>query len=81
MGRHRHACHCIAGAGHVCVSERLTAAVPVKVVRVAVSGCDEQAGEQIILTATGYIVAAHKIEVASKVIGRVAWIGVKKPTR
>ena len=32
----------------------------------------------MILTATGYIVAAHKIEVASKVIGRVAWIGVEK---
>ena len=36
------------------------------------------AGEQVILTATGYIIAAHKIEVASKVNGRVAWIGVDK---
>ena len=35
-------------------------------------------GEQVVLTATGYIVAAHKIEVASKVNGRVAWIGVDK---
>ena len=32
----------------------------------------------MILTATGYIIAAHKIEVASKVNGRVAWIGVDK---
>ena len=28
-------------------------------------------------TASGYIVAAHKIQVASKVIGRVQWIGVE----
>jgi HlyD family secretion protein len=32
----------------------------------------------IILNATGYIVAAHKIEVATNVNGRVAWIGVEK---
>ena len=32
----------------------------------------------MVLTATGYIIAAHKIEVASKVNGRVAWIGVDK---
>jgi HlyD family secretion protein len=31
-----------------------------------------------ILNATGYIVTAHKIELASKVSGRVAWIGVEK---
>jgi HlyD family secretion protein len=30
------------------------------------------------LNATGYIVAAHSIELASKVVGRVAWIGVDK---
>ena len=34
-----------------------------------------------ILDATGYIVAAHKIELASKVIGKVAWIGVNKGDR
>jgi len=32
----------------------------------------------VVLNATGYIVAAHKIEVAAKVIGRVKWIGVDK---
>lgn len=31
-----------------------------------------------VLNATGYIIAAHKIEVASKIVGRVAWIGVEK---
>jgi HlyD family secretion protein len=32
----------------------------------------------VALNATGYVVAAHKIEVASKVVGKVAWIGVDK---
>ncbi len=35
----------------------------------------------MILNATGYIIAAHKIEVAAKVIGRVKWIGVDKGDR
>jgi HlyD family secretion protein len=33
--------------------------------------------EEVALNATGYIVAAHKIELASKVVGRVAWVGVE----
>ncbi|HKV78079.1 MAG TPA: hypothetical protein VJP02_08075, partial [Candidatus Sulfotelmatobacter sp.] len=37
------------------------------------SSGDPTAG--IVLTATGYIVAHHKIEANSKVTGRVAWIG------
>jgi len=37
--------------------------------------------EGIVLNATGYIVAAHTIELASKVVGRVAWIGVDKGDR
>src|SRR6516225_7594382 len=32
----------------------------------------------VVVNATGYIVAAHKIEVAAKVVGRVKWIGVDK---
>jgi HlyD family secretion protein len=36
------------------------------------------AGSPVALNATGYVVAAHKIQVASKVVGRVAWIGVDK---
>src|SRR5262249_43485990 len=31
--------------------------------------------------ATGYIITAHKIQLASKVSGRVAWIGVEKGDR
>ena len=37
----------------------------------------QMAGISVALNATGYIIAAHKIELASKVIGRVAWIGVE----
>ncbi len=32
----------------------------------------------VVLSAGGYIVAHHKINVNSKVTGRVAWIGVEK---
>jgi HlyD family secretion protein len=57
---------------------KMTAPTPVEVVRVQSPVAAASAGEQIVLTATGYIIAAHKIEVASKVAGRVAWIGVEK---
>jgi len=38
------------------------------------------AGESV-LTASGYVVAHHKIAVGAKVMGRVAWIGVEKGDR
>ncbi len=41
----------------------------------------ELRAEDAVLNATGYVIAAHKIEVASKVVGRVAWIGVEKGDR
>jgi HlyD family secretion protein len=53
---------------------RLVAPREVEVMRVAAPAN----GPESILEATGYIVAAHRIEVASKVVGRVAWIGVDK---
>src|SRR6266516_5031356 len=54
----------------------------VDVVRVRASSAAEQAAAgDVILNATGYIVAAHKIELASKVMGKVAWIGVAKGDR
>ncbi|MBM3734913.1 MAG: efflux RND transporter periplasmic adaptor subunit [Acidobacteria bacterium] len=37
--------------------------------------------DDVILNATGYIVAHHKIQLASKVVGKVAWIGVEKGDR
>jgi HlyD family secretion protein len=57
---------------------KLNAATEVDIVRVhAVSPLPGGQGN-VILNATGYIVAAHKIELAAKVIGKVAWIGVDK---
>jgi multidrug resistance efflux pump len=60
------------------VYARLNTAIEVETVRVrAASAASPDAGVTI-LNATGYIIAAHKIELASKVSGRVAWIGVEK---
>ncbi|SRR5579884_912603 len=68
--------------GAVLAYTRLTAPVMVDVMTVPSPMTGPAAGEQqIVLTATGYIIAAHKIEVASKVNGRVAWIGVDKGDR
>jgi HlyD family secretion protein len=44
-------------------------------VRVETAGAS---GGTSILSATGYVVAHHKIAVGAKVMGRVAWIGVEK---
>jgi HlyD family secretion protein len=52
----------------------------VQTIRVAASAATT-AGPSVILNATGYIVAAHKIEVGAKVMGKVAWIGVDKGDR
>jgi HlyD family secretion protein len=57
--------------------DRLNAATEVAVVRVQAES-SAAAGPGVILNATGYIVAAHRIEVASKVVGKVLWIGVEK---
>ncbi len=66
------------GAGRFIYS-RLNAATEVQTFRVrAAAGGDDAASGAIVLNATGYIIAAHKIELASKVVGKVAWIGVEK---
>ncbi len=66
------------GAGRF-VYGMLNRATEVEVVRVrAVSAGDPARGGDVVLNATGYIIAAHKIELAAKVIGKVAWIGVEK---
>lgn len=52
------------------------AAPELEVVRAATEGGADVGG--ITLSAGGYIVAHHKINVNSKVTGRVAWIGVEK---
>jgi HlyD family secretion protein len=56
----------------------LNASTEVEVIHLAPASSTASAGGDVILNATGYIVAAHKIQVASKVLGRVAWIGVDK---
>lgn len=58
----------------------LNRAFEVRTVRIVAQpedGARSAAGE-VILNATGYIVAHHKIQLASKVVGKVAWIGVEK---
>ena len=58
---------------------RLNSALEVETVRArSIAPATAAAEGDVILNATGYIVAAHKIELASKVVGRVAWIGVEK---
>ena len=64
------------GAGRF-VYGRLNAATEVDIARARTLDLGGGAGE-VILNATGYIVAAHKIELAAKVVGKVAWIGVDK---
>ena len=62
---------------------KLSAATEVETVRVqtASTGTGMAAGGGVVLNATGYIVAHHEIQVASKVVGRVQWIGVEKGDR
>jgi HlyD family secretion protein len=64
--------------GIVALAYRLFAPAPaeVEVVRAATEGGADVGG--VVLSAGGYIVAHHKINVNSKVTGRVAWIGVEK---
>ena len=55
---------------------RLDAPVEVDVVRARAASALPGGEGNVILNATGYIVAAHKIELAAKVVGKVGWIGV-----
>jgi HlyD family secretion protein len=59
------------------VYRRVTAAVAVEVIRPRVDDSSQSA----VLVATGYVVAHHKIQVGSKIAGRVGWIGVEKGDR
>jgi HlyD family secretion protein len=61
-------------------SDRMDASPVVSVERVR-SISAASAPEGVVLNASGYIVAAHRIEVAAKVIGKVKWIGVEKGDR
>src|SRR6185503_3752576 len=56
---------------------RPTAAATVDVVRPRVASSSQSA----VLMAAGYVIAHHKIQVGSKIAGRVEWIGVEKGDR
>jgi len=64
--------------GIAAMAYRVFAPAPaeVEVVRAATEGGGDVGG--VVLSAGGYIVAHHKINVNSKVTGRVRWIGVEK---
>jgi HlyD family secretion protein len=65
----------LAGAG-LAVSRLFGNAAEVEVERPALE--QGAATGNVVLTAGGYIVAHHPIEVSSKVVGKVAWVGVEK---
>ena len=60
---------------------KMNTATEVEIVRVRAAAPLANGGGAVILNATGYIIAAHKIELASKVVGKVASIGVEKGDR
>jgi HlyD family secretion protein len=59
------------------LSRRPAAAAAVQTVRPRL----ENSSQSAVLVATGYVVAHHKVQVGSKIAGRVAWIGVEKGNR
>jgi HlyD family secretion protein len=71
----------VAGGGGLWQWRIASAAPAVQTIRVRpVEGAAPAATSEsdlVVLNATGYIMAAHKIELASKVLGRVAWVGVE----
>jgi HlyD family secretion protein len=69
----------IAVAGVAVASYELHSSTPVvEVTRVAAAENRAENDGPVILNATGYIIAHHEIQVASKVSGKVAWIGVEE---
>jgi HlyD family secretion protein len=56
-------------------------AVEVSTIRVTPQADAPENSAAAVLTAAGYIVAHHKIQLGSKVMGKVAWIGVEKGDR
>jgi len=57
--------------------KKSTAVLIVDTVRVRVPEGALTDSDPVLLSATGYVAAAAKIELASKVVGRVAWVGVE----
>src|SRR6478672_3618318 len=61
------------GAGRF-IYASLNAATEVETFRVRAASSGDGGAGAVVLNATGYIIAAHKIELAAKVVGKVAWI-------
>ncbi len=57
--------------------QKASAAPSVQTMRVRAPDSTAAQADLVMLNATGYVMAAHKIELASKVLGRVAWVGVE----
>jgi HlyD family secretion protein len=70
----------LAGGGWALYS-RWDSATVVETRRVRAGSAKTGGRGETILSATGYIIAAHKTALAAKVSGRVAWIGVEKGDR
>lgn len=70
----------LAAAGTVSIGLSLFAAPEVDTHRVSVPRAGPS-GPAIVLQAAGYVVPHYRIEVASKVVGRVRWMGVEKGDR
>ncbi len=66
------------GAARVVYEKTLNAATEVEAVRVTAASTRGATAQGVTLNATGYIVAHHPIEVSSKVVGKVDWVGVEK---
>jgi len=67
----------LTGCGYVLYA-KLIPSQEVQVVRLRAAESSTAVQDNIVLSATGYVIAAHKIDVASKVMGRAAWVGVEK---
>src|SRR5437879_1542112 len=67
----------VAGGGGLWQWRSASAAPSVQTIRVRVPDAAATQADQVILNATGYVIAAHRIDLASRVMGRVSWIGVE----
>jgi len=67
----------LVGVGATMAFRSSNAPVAVETIRARV----ESSSQSAVLVATGYVIAHHKIQVGSKIMGRVAWIGVEKGDR
>jgi HlyD family secretion protein len=68
----------LVGAAAFAWNKLSSPALEVETARVHAMTSGAGASDPVILNATGYIIAAHTIDVAAKVDGKVLWIGVDK---